>query len=572
MTTTDVDPALAESIRRLEARIEALEQWRREREGAAPSAAVLKPSPAPEAAAGTSFDFDLALVGLSLIILGGAYLLRAVTESGLVAPAVGVAVGLLYACGWSAAGLRSGTSRSTATYYGVAASLIALPLIFEAVRKFHVLGPWGATAALAVASAVILGVSWWRRLAGVAWTFTIIALVVTPLLMAETKAIVPFVFYLTALGLATLWMGYVLDWRMLRWPVAAEIDTVLLILSFLVTVNRVPGVSPAIAILVASVVFAAYVGSFAVRTLLRGREVLPFEIVQTLALLAAAVGGAMWVAASRGTGELAVAAVVIALGAGSYAVSFAFIPRRFETPVNFVSYSTLALILIVAGGAFIATGFANSILWAVLALTCSWFAGHYRKSSLALHAAVYLFAGFVGAGVVRLGFESLLLPVDRGWLVPTEGSVVLLVATAIAAMIPPIERRGTFELWTAAKVMLLAELGWIAASLLVTAIGFTLFSRPPWDAAVIGVVRTAVLVLLTVLTAWASRFVTLSPGRHLCSPLLVLLVIKLLAEDFRTGRPATLFVSLALAGVAFIATTKLRRHAAVPVPVERPEA
>jgi hypothetical protein len=31
----------------------------------------------------------------------------------------------------------------------------------------------------------------------------------------------PFLWYLIALGVTTLWMGYHLDWYLLRWPVAA---------------------------------------------------------------------------------------------------------------------------------------------------------------------------------------------------------------------------------------------------------------------------------------------------------------------------------------------------------------
>jgi len=557
---------MAETIRRMEARLEALEQWRQRVEARPEEPAV---EPAPESVREESeIGFDLSLIGRTLIVLGGAYLLRAVTEAGFVPTTVGVALGLLYAVAWSILSLRPAVTRGSAAYHGIATAITSLPLIFEATRKFHVFDAWSAALALLAVSAVMFVLAWRRRLGGVAWTFTLMALVVSPLLMAETKTIVPFALYLTALGAVTLWLGYVLEWHLLRWVVAAEVDVVLLVLSVMVATDRLPNVSPATSIGVGCIAFAAYLTSFAVRTLLRRREVIIFEIAQTLALLVAALGGAMWVAASRGALEVPLAVLMLVLGAASYAVSFAFIPHRFATPANFVCYSSLALMLIVAGGAFITSGLVNSILWVVLALASGALAVHYRKSSLALHSAVFLFSGFAGAGVISLGFRSLLLKVEHGWAAPAEGAVLLLLACVVAAGIRPIERKGSFELWTAAKVMILAELGWISATLIVSAIGFAFMNDVAPDLAVVSVVRTAVVAALTILTAWASRFTTLSPGRLLCNALMASLVLKLMWEDFRVGRPATLFVSLAIVGVALILTPALRRLANAPIPGE----
>jgi uncharacterized membrane protein len=64
-------------------------------------------------------DFDLALVGRTLIVLGGAFLLRAITESGVVSPSVGVSLGLAYAVTWLLARIRPrcrGRARSTTAW------------------------------------------------------------------------------------------------------------------------------------------------------------------------------------------------------------------------------------------------------------------------------------------------------------------------------------------------------------------------------------------------------------------------------------------------------------------------
>jgi hypothetical protein len=587
---------LAEMLRRIERRVEALEQWQQRAEKDAyledpglhtgalmresvpakssqeVSAAipVIETEPAGRIAAARDIEpdemqFDLSLIGRTLIVFGGAYLLRAVTEAGYVPASVGVVLGLLYAVSWSLFALRPSVSRLSAGHHGVATTFTALPLIFEATRRFDVFGPWSASLALLLVSAAVLIMISRRHLHGVAWTFLLSALAVVPLLMAATSSVVPFILYLTLLGVAMVWIGYVLEWGLLRWAVALEVDLALVLLVFLVVTERID-VSAATAIGVSCLVFAAYLSTFAVRTLLRERDVLPFEIVQTFALVATALGGAMWVAASRATLEIPLAAAMFVLAAASYAVSFAFIPRRAGKPANFVFYSSLALILIVAAGTFVTSGLLGSILWVTLALTGAYLSSHYRKASLALHAAVYLFCGFAGAGVLELGMRALFLKVDQGWVIPTVGAVVLFLASAIAAAVRPIERKGTFELWTAAKVVILAELGWITAALVMSSVGFFLLHTTEPDAAIVSVVRTAVLGALAIVTAWASRFVTLSPARLITNPLLGVLVIKLMWEDFRFGRPSTLFLSLAIVGLAFILTTRLRRRATAPQP------
>lgn len=560
----NVDAAeLAARLSRIEARLAALEEWRRRGEAeeappAIPRESVTPRMEAPEQPA--EIGFDLALIGRTLIVLGGAYLLRAVTESQAIPVAAGVGLGMSYAVAWSIAALRARVSRASATHHGVATIVIALPLILEATTKFKVLHAGSAALALAGLSAVVLILVVRRRLHGIAWTFALMAIALSPVLMDLTGSMVPFVLHLTALGVATVWLAYVFEWRLLRWVVAAAADVALFMLCLFVATNRIPDVSPATAIAVSCAAIAAYLATFAIRTLLRQRDVVPFEIAQTIALVGMVLGGAMWVAASRGTLEVPLAMAMLALAAGSYAVAFAFIPRRFATPANFVFYSSLGLMLIVMGGALLTRGLANAILWSALAIASGYLAMRYRKSSLALHAGVFLVSGFVGADLLRIGVHSLFLDAERSWPGPTAAAILLFLASGIAAAIRPIERQGGFELWTAAKVLILAELGWAGATLLLSA-----FVALP-DAAVLAVIRTAVLGGLAVLTAWASRYPTLSPGRFLTTPLLVALALKLVWEDIRVGRPATLFVSFAIVGIVLILTQRFRRRALPPQP------
>jgi hypothetical protein len=532
---------IEERLRRIEDRLDALERGRK------PARVVVEPQTPAEVS--DSFDFDLSLAGRTLIVFGGAYLLRAITEAGLVPMPAGVVLGLAYALSWSILALRPTTSRLSAAHHGVASMLIALPLIFEATRRFEVFEAWSSAIALGVVSGVVLPMARRRELPGITWTFTLLVLPLVAILMAMTSTVVPFLIYLTLLGTA----------GSIRWVVAIAVNLALVLLA------AFPGQSPNAAILVSCLVFAGYVGTFAWRTLVRERDALPFEMTQTFALVLFGIGGAIWIAANRSTLELPLAVLLLLLGGTSYAVSFTFIPRHFARPTNFVFFSSLALLLIIAGGSLLS----SSIFWTALALASAHLASHFRKASLGLHAAVYIFAGLAGAGALELGWRSLFIRVEHGWVAPSEGAVLLFVACAVASAMRPIERKGTYELWSAAKTMILAELGWLTAALSMSALGFMFLNSAEPDAAMVSVARTAMFATLTMLAAWSSRFAAYAPARNLSDALMAVLIAKLLWEDLRLGRPVTLFVSLAIVGVALIVTSRLRRKAAPPLPVEK---
>ena len=109
----------------------------------------------PRHAASSRGASDLAslatLLGRSFIVFGGAFLLRALTESGKLPGAVGVGLGLLYSLIWLVAADRAAASnRVSASFHGVTATLVALPLVWEATARFHLVTPSGGALMLAV--------------------------------------------------------------------------------------------------------------------------------------------------------------------------------------------------------------------------------------------------------------------------------------------------------------------------------------------------------------------------------------------------------------------------------------
>ena len=569
---------LARRVVELESRLESLERWKEtispggafEARGGAvlgsESAAASVPLENDDLALiAPPVDFDLALVGRTLIVLGGAFLLRAITESGVVSPALGVSIGLAYAVTWLLIAFRPTVPRKSAIYHGLAALLAAYPLIFEAARRFDVLDAVSAALALAVVTALWCALSWKRELHGVAWVGTVGGVAAASLLMGVTGSMMPFLWYLIALGVTTLWMGYHLDWYLLRWPVALVVDGMLVVMAVLVVSDRAV-ISPVIAIATGLGAFVAYLLSFVVRNLLRERNVVAFEVAQGITVLITGLGAAMWIASAKDTFEMPLAISLLAIAAACYGASFVFIPRRHTSPGSFFFYSTLALVLVLAGGVLIAERVSSAILWSVLALTSAYLAGRYEKAMLSVHCALYLMAGAIGAGLVQSGLRILALEAKGDWTVAWGGAALILGASAAAAAIHPIKRGGTYSIWASAKLVIILVFGWTAATILMGVLGQSIHASTP-DQGMVAFERTAILSIFTVVAAWMARYPLLSPGRWVANILMIALALKLLWDDLRFGTPLTMFLSLACVGIAMILAQRLK-GAAAPIPGE----
>lgn len=123
------------------------------------------------------------------------------------------------------------------------------------------------------------------------------------------------------------------------------------------------------------------------RTLVKGRLVIPFEMVQTVAVLAVGLGGAVNVAQAVGTGALALGAVALALGAGCYGAAFAFVDRRQGLGENFYFYATLALVLTLTGTSVVLSPGPWAVALSGLAVLAAVMANRFARVALVLHCA-----------------------------------------------------------------------------------------------------------------------------------------------------------------------------------------
>jgi hypothetical protein len=553
---------LAESVQALERRLDALEQAR-----PPPSAAPRRPAARDATAAQARADLAAAssavtFVGRTLLVLAGAFVLRALTDRGTLAAPLGVGLGLAYAGTWVALADRAGTAggKASAAFHGAAAVLIGFPLLYEATTRFALLPPWPSAALLTALTAVALGVAARRRLVALAWLVALAGMPVAGALGSATGRLAPFAIYLVLLGVGTLWLGYVRDWHALRWPTAVAADLAVAVVAFRAVSPGAPE-GPGTALVVQVALLALYLGSIAARTLLLGRGVVPFEAVQTPAAIAAGLGGAALVALRTGNGAAGFGAAGILFGVASYAVAFAFVERRQQSRANFVFYTSVAIVFVLVGVELLLSGVARDVVWAALAVAASLAWRRTGRRTLAAHAAAYALAAAVTSGLLGHAVETIASPPEAPWSAIGVGPILVLLGGGAAAWLTadPAWRPGPEE--RLPRLLLVAAVAAGAAGALVGWLAPAVAGTPGAgaDPGAVATARTVVLVGGSLALAWAGRHAAWVEAGWLAYPVLAGIGLKMLLEDLPRGRPVTYVLSFGLYGAALILFPRLRR-------------
>lgn len=498
----------------------------------------------------------LAVAGRTLVILGGAYLLRALTDAQYMPAATGVALGLAYGAPWLLLAARSGGrgAQLDAFCYGLATALIGFPLVWEATDRFQVLSPAQSATLLAMLTAGALVLAAVRRLQSLAWIVMLGSLVSAFCLAIITKAWAPYTVLAMAVGVAALWLGYMLEWILLRWPAAAVANLMLLI----VTGRAVSEGSPRTALAIQALMAAAYFGSFAVRTLVRRRSVIPFEVAQVVALLTLGIGGAVY-ALRASPSAVAVFGFVMFLGGGAvYGIVFGF-TRLLRDATTLAFYATLALVLTMTGLALAVGAGPASVAFATLGACGALLAARHHRLLMALQATVYIVAACAASGLLAAATLAVGYPQDA-W---TRFGGLAFVALAAGVVATATRVRRPVEPWGAfaciPQMLLLWVMTWIAMGLAIAGLAWLVGGGAAIDPAILTTIRTGVLVIAAVVTAYAGRTQLAREAGWLAYPILILTGMKIVLVDFPQGRPSTLFIALAMYGVALILAGRSNR-------------
>lgn len=553
---------LNERIRELERRVSALEG-----RGEAPS-------PAPPVLIATAFESPppsapelgsppaeksagvVPILGKAVLGIAGAYLLRAIAESGAFPKLPVLIVAIVYAGLWMVWAVRTHVAnRFAGVTYGVTSALILSPLLWESTVRFHALSPVFAGIVLVAFVVLALALAWRHDLQVIPWVAMLAAVITALALIVETHALVPLTAALLAVALATeiaACLGHQLS---LRTVPALAADIAIGLLVYLMTSSEgVPEgfhpAAPATLTALCLVLLAIYGGSIAIRNFGLCRRITIFEIVQgALAFVLGAFGAAR---ATQGAIAPELGVLFLLLAAVCYWGALSRFVEKPRTRNRRVSATWAATFLLTGSLLLFPTSFQVPFLCLAAVVT----AFVYRrtdKASLGLHASLFLalaaavspLPGYVVSAMART------VPAAPGW-------GVWMVAIS-AALCYAVGSRGREDqgrrriLW----VIPVALAGFAGAALAVAAIAWLAAGRVELAASRLSVIRTiANCALALVLGFLGFRWKRVELG-WVAYTAVAFGTLKLLFEDLRFGNPASLVVSLLFYGLILILLPRL---------------
>ena len=493
-------------------------------------------------------DSLVPLFGWGLLGIAGAYLLRAVTEVGYLPGALGAGLGIVYAAWWLFLAAHRATERPMfSIIHGLTAALIMVPMLWEMTVKFHLLSGQLSSAVAVCFTVFGLAIGWRRNLTAIAWIATLAGLLTATALFRETHDVTVWSVTILVIAAATEFSACRDHWLGLRWIVAIAADMAILMVTLLAmrapdATQVVAAPAPGAVLGIQFALLTIYLSSTIDRTLLRQLKITGFEIGQAAVAFVISIGGALQVTREGQAGSLGVGLFCLLGGAACYLVSFASLDHQDERIRNFYTYSTFAMLLVVAGFGVLLTGGVLAGVWAALAVAMLLTGLMKDRNTLRMHAGVYLLLAVAVSRMLQLATERIIRTNGDALSVLSGGYLFALAGAALCYAVLVVRRGKALDAAVAASLAAWGGMGLAAGWI---------------DAAPL---RTAMLTALAIAAGWAgSRW-----GRRemlwLAYPLMVLAGLKLVVEDFQLGRSLTLFASLIFFGGGLIVLPRLVKH------------
>src|SRR5579863_2966977 len=368
------------------------------------------------------------LVGRAMLGIAGAYLLRALAETGMMPKGVVATVAIAYALAWL---LWAGRAPSfPALVYAGTSMMILVPMLWEETLHFRLFAPLATAGVLAafVIVATILG--WFRESSPELWiTYGALAAAAIALSVA-THAMLPFVLVLLLVVLVCEGARALGHSRPI-WPlVAFAADVTLWGMIFVYSGPQdaraeYPELSAAALLLPVLLLFAISAAGVAVRVLIQGSRITALEIVQVMIAFGLAVSSVLFFARGQ---ALVLGAACLILSAATYTASFRYLRHSSEAR-SFRVFTMWSAALLIAG-----------LLWslprsgAAIALAVAGTAGYFVAARMEipiveLQGALFFCASVMASNVASYVFGALVgVQPDRTTL-PTW----IIAVTAAAA-------------------------------------------------------------------------------------------------------------------------------------------
>jgi len=556
---------LPEALNRLTARLETLEQRVCALEHPSKSTSsqpAPEPAPPPAAPAAEPLPFAqagvFAVLGKALLGIAGAYMLRAVAESGSLPRLAVAAVAILYALLWlvSASRTRTGAWFAGATY-ACASALILAPMLWELTLRFNVLSPSASAGVLSVFVCAATALAWKRNLTSIYWVANAAAAVAALALSIATHTMTPFIAVLLLMVLVSEFAAERNRALGIRPLVAAAADLAIWALIFIYsspqsTRGNYPALGAALLIAPGFILFSIYGLSAAFKTVLKEQKITAFETVQTMIAFLLAASGLLYFIPRVGATVLGVLCLILSIA--GYAATF----TRFDCAPNRRNYrvfATWSIALLVVGSWLCLPALSLAACLGAAALIATALGARQRRLMLEFHGLAYLLAAAAASGLSDYCFRAMAGALPGA---PALG-VYLVTASAVLCYAAGKPRQG--ESWQR-QILHLATasmaLGAVAALLVEGLMGLAAF----WvhsEAQHLAFIRTLTLCAAALALAFSgARWRRLELTR-IGYATLVLVAVKLVFEDLRHGHLGYIAASIFLVALTLIAVPRITR-------------
>lgn len=499
------------------------------------------------------------VLGKAVLAIAGAYLLRAIAESGAAPRRLLLGAGIAYAGVWLVWATRTyRKSHFASVAYGMTSAFVLAPLLWEGTVRFQQLTVGFASIVLLGYVTLSLGLAWSEKLQAIPWIAVTAAvgtalalLVATHELRTLTVALLAIAFLTEAAAWSGRWLG-------LRTMSALGADCAVGVLGLVMTSpeGAPVGYQPMSGreIMALSLALLLIYGvSFVVRGFLIGKTWTFGEVAQ--AAVAFALGTSVSLRVRHGAAAvLGLVFLMLAMFCYWGALQrFARAAARWNRRVcmNYAAGLVLAGVFLLHGRNLRAVLLTLAALAAIIVFTRT------ERLSFGIHGTFYLLAASVVCGLLGYAWSALAGSVPA-W---PEWSFWLLAIAALLSYV--VGARAVPESWTTRVLLGVSS---AAVALAVTALavaGMAHLYGEGLSASRLSMVRTAVTCVTALGLGYAgSRWNRMELG-WVAYGAVGLGAFKLVVEDLRFGSAGTLMVSLLFYGLVLIFLPRVSRFGRV---------
>jgi len=513
-----------------------------------------KEFPAVETPAGV-----VTVVGKAVLGIAGAYLLRAIAESGAVPKLPVLLVAIVYAAMWMVWAVRTdAANRFASVTYAITSAMILAPLLWESTVRFQVLAPAFTGVVLVAYVVLTLALAARRDMELVPWVATVASVLTAVGLLFATRELVPLASALLAIALAsevTACMGHRLSQRVL--PALAADFAIWQLVDVMTSSKVVPegyhataaGTLTALCL----ALLAIYGGSIGVRGFLQRKAITYFDVGQGVLAFGLGTFGAL--RATQGTIAPVLGVLFLVLAAVCYWGALSRFGDEEHARNRRIS-ATWAAALLVAGSFFLFPPSLQVPFLCVAAVVAAFLYSSSAKFSLGLHASVFLAAAAAVSPMPAYVMNALAgsVPTAPAWSVWAVGIAAALCYAVGARRTEEQTKRRV--LWVVPALLV----GFAFAALAVAAIVGIAGGRVELAASRLSVVRTIVdCAVALALGYMGSRWNRVELG-WVAYAAVGFGTLKLLFEDLRLGNASSLVLSLLFYGGVLILLPRMMQR------------